>query len=136
MSNYIDDDEVQKIVSELRALRKDEVIEGLLDSFDETEEENRKGVKHDQGKIKLRLIFDAMAKALEEVGKVGTFGGNKYTENGWQSVEDGVNRYTDAMYRHLNKYAQGEEYDDESGLCHLSHAAWKILAVIQLLHTD
>lgn len=134
MADYIDDD-LYAAIEELREKHKGTIVDDLWLASDR-DVEKMKGIKHDQDKLKPRLIFEGMSKALEEVIRVGTFGANKYTENGWQTVDNGVNRYTDAMYRHLNKYAQGEEYDDESGLCHLSHAAWNILAIIQLLHND
>ena len=47
-------------------------------------------------------------------------------------VKDAYPRYFDALYRHLNKHAQGELIDDESGLSHLTHAAWNMLAILEL----
>ena len=94
---------------------------------------NKAGLKHDDGKIKPRLIIEGFSRALTEVAKVGTFGANKYTENGWESVENGVERYTDAMYRHLLDEAKGEELDAESELKHAAHAAWNVLARLELI---
>lgn len=91
------------------------------------------GVKFDEGKNRIGLVVSGFAKALEEVSKVGTFGANKYTDNGWVTVENGFNRYTDAMFRHLFKEFSGEEKDDESGLLHAAHAAWNSLARLQLI---
>lgn len=91
-----------------------------------------KGVKLDEGKNRLGLVLGGFAKALWEVGRVGTFGANKYTDNGWQSVENGQSRYTDALLRHLFQFMNGEYIDKESGLCHLSHVAWNALAILSL----
>ena len=91
------------------------------------------GSKLDAGKNRLGLVFGGFARALEEVGRVGTFGANKYTDNGWQSVPNGIDRYTDAMYRHLMKEAQGEAIDPDSGTFHAAQAAWNALARLDLM---
>lgn len=84
------------------------------------------GAKLDAGKEPLRLILQSMSRALLEVAKVGGFGAAKYSENGWRSVPDGVNRYTDAMFRHALK--EGIELlDAESGMLHAAQVAWNAL---------
>lgn len=88
------------------------------------------GVKHDQGKVMGQLLGD-FSRALMGVAEVGTFGANKYTRGGWQSVPEGEQRYYDALWRHLLQ-ANQDVLDAESGLTHLEHAAWNILAVIEL----
>lgn len=90
------------------------------------------GAKLDAGKNRLSLVMHGFAKALEEVGRVGTFGANKYTDNGWVSVPNGIERYTDAQYRHLLKEAQGEIADQDSQLLHAAHCAWNALARLEL----
>lgn len=90
------------------------------------------GAKLDAGKTRLGLVLLGFSRALEEVGKVGTFGANKYTDNGWESVPNGIERYTDAMLRHLLATAMGELRDKESGLHHDAHAAWCALARLEL----
>lgn len=91
-----------------------------------------KGAKDDKNKNRLGLVFNGFSNALWQVGEVGTFGANKYTDNGWQSVNNGQNRYTDALLRHLFKYFNGEKFDKESGLSHLAHVAWNSLAILEL----
>ena len=93
-----------------------------------------KGVKLDNGKIRLGLVLGGFAKSLWEVGYIGTFGANKYCDNGWQSVENGVSRYTDALLRHLFAHLEGEEIDPESGYRHLAHSVWNALAILSLTH--
>lgn len=90
------------------------------------------GAKDDKAKPRLGLVFEGFALAIEEVGKVGTFGANKYTDNGWASVPNGQARYTDAMYRHLMAQAKGEAFDEESNLLHAAHTAWNALARLEL----
>lgn len=89
------------------------------------------GAKLDAGKVKAGVLAD-FALALTEVAKVGTFGAEKYTRGGWQEVPNAVERYSDAMWRHLLK-ARHETNDPDSGLTHLSHAAWNALAVLELI---
>lgn len=91
------------------------------------------GSKLDAGKIRMGLVLGGFARALKEVARVGTFGANKYTDNGWMSVPNGQARYTDALYRHLNSEAQGETHDVDSNLLHAAHAAWNALARLDLM---
>ena len=90
------------------------------------------GAKLDKGKPRHGLVLGAFANALTEVAKVGTFGANKYSDNGWLSVPNGLARYTDAMLRHHFAEAGGEELDKDSGLRHAAHLAWNALAVLEL----
>lgn len=88
------------------------------------------GAKLDHGKPDLSLLL-MFGKALSSVGDVGTFGANKYSRGGWQSVPDGLTRYTAAMLRHVFKSFY-EPYDPDSGLLHLAHATWNALAILEL----
>lgn len=90
------------------------------------------GAKDDNEKPRAGLVFHGFARALEEVSRVGTFGARKYTDEGWVEVPHGLERYTDAMYRHLLAEAQGELSDHESCLLHAAHAAWNALARLEL----
>ena len=90
------------------------------------------GSKLDQGKTEMSLVFEGFARALLEVGKVATFGANKYTRGGWQEVPDGVYRYKNAAGRHY-AYRQIEgELDKDSGLYHEAHELWNHLASFEL----
>lgn len=91
------------------------------------------GAKMDAGKPRAGLVLGGFARALTEVAKVGTFGAAKYTPDGWRSVPQGRERYTDALFRHLLSEAAGEAADPESGLAHAAHAAWNALARLELL---
>lgn len=95
-----------------------------------------KGVKLDTEKPRMDLVLRGFSHAIEDVADVGTYGAHKYTDDGWQSVENGIERYLSAMIRHYLKYRQGEMYDTESELPHLSHMAWNALAVLELWETS
>lgn len=93
---------------------------------------NNPGAKLDAGKPLHGSVLLDFSKALEEVGKVGTFGAAKYTLQGWLRVPDGHRRYTDALFRHLLREGAGETFDADSGLSHAAHAAWNALARLEL----
>lgn len=89
------------------------------------------GKKYDEGKNRMGLVLQGFSNALWEVGRVGTFGCTKYGEGNWQYLENGIDRYKDALFRHLFQWMQGEEIDKESGIKHLSHALWNLSAVLE-----
>ena len=91
------------------------------------------GAKLDAGKRRDGLVLLGFSRALAAVSAVGTYGANKYTDNGWMSVPNGVNRYTDALLRHILSEASGELTDKDTGLLHAAHAAWNALARLDLM---
>jgi hypothetical protein len=91
------------------------------------------GAKLDAGKNRCALVINGFSRALWQVSLVGTFGAAKYTPNGWKEVENGIERYSDAMDRHLLMEASGEEFDPDSKLLHAAHAAWNALARLELI---
>jgi len=91
------------------------------------------GAKLDKGKTRLALVLGGFANALEIVGQVGTFGADKYTDNGWREVPDGVERYSDALLRHVLAELRGETYDKDSGFIHAAQTAWNALARLELI---
>lgn len=89
------------------------------------------GAKLDSGKQRAHLVLGGFPRALQEVVRVGTYGSQKYTDNGWKVVPNATSRYSDALWRHLLEDAKGLQLDEESGLQHLAHAAWNILALLE-----
>jgi hypothetical protein len=90
------------------------------------------GAKLDAGKVRVGLVFRGFARALLKVCEVGTFGARKYTEDGWLSVPQGIDRYDDAKGRHLLK-GYIEPVDPDSQIEHLAHEAWNCLARLELV---
>lgn len=90
-------------------------------------------IKHDAGKTRCGLVLGGFSRSLLEVSRVGTYGAEKYSDDGWVVVPDGERRYRDAMLRHLLADYSGEVNDPESGLLHAAHAAWNALAVLDLM---
>jgi len=91
------------------------------------------GAKLDAGKRRDGLVLLAFSRALAEVSKVGTYGAQKYTDNGWIEVPNGVARYTDALFRHMLAEGRGEKQDADTKLLHAAHAAWNSLARLDLM---
>ena len=91
-------------------------------------------IKYDGGKAPIfRGAISYFPRAIESVAAVSLFGATKYAWKGWENVDDGYNRYSDAMVRHLAYEGKGEVLDPDSGLLHASHAAWNALARLELL---
>ena len=88
------------------------------------------GAKFDADKPRLGLVLLDFKHALNAVGRIGTFGAAKYSDGGWLYVENGEERYTSAMLRHL---FVDEDYDPESNELHAAHAAWNALARLELM---
>lgn len=91
------------------------------------------GAKLDAGKIRHTLIQRGFARALEQIAAVGTMGAQKYADDSWLEVPNGIERYTDAEYRHLKDEHTGQMYDPQSGLLHAAHHAWNAVARLELI---
>ena len=85
------------------------------------------GIKHGTDKLKFSLLTHDLAEQVKEVVKVLTHGAKKYSPRGWQKLDNPIRRYTDALYRHLNKWHQGETHDPETGCHHLAHAVCNLM---------
>lgn len=98
------------------------------------------GAKLDAGKSPIfRGAIDYFPRALSKVADVSFAGAQKYSWKGWESVPDGINRYTDAMARHLLKISIEGPYDLDflnaktpTKVLHLAQVAWNALAVLEL----
>jgi len=85
------------------------------------------GIKHDEKKLRIDLIS---SEAIEELGKVLTYGCEKYGDRNW---EKGIkfSRVYAAILRHLVLgWWQGKDNDEESGINHLSHALTGLMFLI------
>jgi hypothetical protein len=89
---------------------------------------NEEFIKHDTGKPMMSLIEPSFIRGLADVL---TFGANKYEKNNWKLADstEGQDRIKDAMLRHIYKYLDGQEFDDETGFSHLYHAAFGLMAL-------
>lgn len=85
-------------------------------------------MKFDDGKLRYDLI---PPEVTIEIARILTYGANKYEPNNWKKNKD-LDRYVAALYRHLEAWRAGEEFDLESGFHHLSHAITNLTFLIYL----
>ena len=86
-----------------------------------------KGTKYDQDKPRLAEMIIDFKEPLQELCKVWEFGAKKYSKSNWKLVENGKDRYTNALLRHL--VAEEDKItDDETELYHAAHIAFNALA--------
>ena len=86
-------------------------------------------IKSDNGKPQCRLVPSEIVRCIARVREYGL---KKYgSAESWQKVE--VERYQDAMYRHLLAYIDNPTgKDEESGLPHLWHIACNVAFLCEL----
>lgn len=106
----------------------DKEVEKILEQM---EHKTLKGYsnKADNGKIQMNLLYSDMAKGLEAISAVLTYGREKYEARGWKKVDR--DRYVDALFRHHTAIERGEAFDEESGLPHIAHMACNMMFLLQ-----
>ena len=96
-----------------------------------------KGKKYDSGKSMVGALCRVFPRALLGIGQCIEFGTRKYPKpDNWSLVEDGLNRYTDSLMRHLLKIFAGQETDPETKLPHIFHVCWNALAIAEFYIKD
>lgn len=99
------------------------------------------GAKMDAGKQPVfRGVLQYFPRALDAVAGVSLYGAYKYAWKGWESVDNGVARYEDAMGRHILKEAIEGPYDlaalndpkFPSNILHKTQRTWNSLASLEL----
>jgi hypothetical protein len=87
---------------------------------------DKQGIKYDSGKLRYDLIPEY---SMQQLAKVYTFGCGKYDDWNWKK---GIlySRLIAALFRHVWSFVRGEDIDPESGLPHLSHAAWNCFSLL------
>lgn len=100
---------------ERRPLNLGDSTRGIkVDDYDSSE-----ATKYDSGKPPLSLL---PREALEGVAEVLAFGAEKYDVHNWRKGMK-WSRLLDATLRHIVRFADREDCDEESNLSHLAHAA-------------
>ena len=100
-------------------------------------DQHEPGAKMDAGKPACSLL-GMFGLALTAVADHGTGGMKKYSRGGWQHVDDGETRYTDAMLRHyLQEHYEEYDKDLEAYLghptLHAAAVAWNALARLEFM---
>ena len=92
----------------------------------------KEGTKYDDGKLRLAEMIIDFKIPIEELCKVWEFGANKYEKSNWKKLANPIDRYTNAMLRHLLA-EETNLVDDESGLLHAAHIAFNALARLHFI---
>ena len=99
------------------------------------EPENDQTAKADAGKLPLTLV---PRQIIRDIAEIRRYGCKKYPNGGpdnWKKVS--VERYRDAMFRHMLAYLDDPDgVDEESGLPHLSHLATNVAFLCELEKKD
>jgi len=103
-----------------------------MKSLDLPQDSGSTDYKYDKGKNIAGVLFEDFPNALDGVSSVATFGAEKYERSSWHKVENGLQRYQDALVRHQIAKGRGEILDLESGRPHSWHIAWNALAIAEL----
>lgn len=82
--------------------------------------------KYDAGKVPVDLVPPVF---IEEIAKVLGHGARKYGEWNWLGGLPWTRIYASTL-RHLFAWFRGEDYDKESGMSHLAHAATNVMFLI------
>lgn len=70
-----------------------------------------------------KLPLHLWPETATAMGTLGLLDGMlKYGRNNWRETGVRATIYIDALKRHINAYAEGEDLDPDSGMPHLSHA--------------
>lgn len=70
-----------------------------------------------------KIRWDLMpVVAMRDTAQIWTFGAEKYGDRNWEKGFDWSGPFA-SMMRHLQAWWAGEDFDPESGLSHLAHAA-------------
>lgn len=88
--------------------------------------------KNIAGKVQFDLLPVEM---LEEMARMYEFGNRKYEKDNWKKGFPYSTLYSAAM-RHLTAFWKGENDDPESGMSHLTHAAWNMWTLLWLVRND
>lgn len=100
------------------------------------------GSKLDAGKAPIyQGVIAYFPRAVRAVAELSQYGANKYSWKGWEKVSDGVNRYRDALGRHIIKEEIEGPFDLDimndpkhpAAVRHATQVAWNALAALELI---
>jgi hypothetical protein len=122
-----------------------DTVEALVDVLDEFFDVDLTIPERVYGACEQLTLYVSPQLYLRGAIEVGSYGARKYARDNWLHVEDGINRYYEAVGRHVEDLICGHWYDDDkegpdgetvegSHLPNLSHIFWGILAAGELLN--
>lgn len=89
------------------------------------------GLRYNSGKLRYDLLPQ---RPIKEIVKVLTAGAEKYAPRNW---EKGLNwmGVLASLKRHISEFESGKDFDKETGLYHLAHAACNALFILEYYKT-
>lgn len=87
-------------------------------------------MRFNAGKPPVSLIAP---RALLEIARVYELGVRKYARDDWRKGMS-WNSVLDSLLRHVLYFEQGQDFDEESGLPHMAHAAWNAITLLEYMH--
>ena len=108
----------------------------MTEQFEKQEKaEPKEGLRYNTGKIDLTQL-SPVAQMLESL--VFQYGESKYDRGNYKKFkakeEDAYLEFLQCAKRHLMKYEQGEMFDGESKMPHLSHVVWNLNRIMDLYY--
>lgn len=87
---------------------------------------NKQGSRFNNGKLRYDLLEPF---AIEQLVRVFTKGADKYAPNNWLRGLPWMDVVA-SLERHIAEFKKGDDFDSETGLLHMAHAAWNALAIV------
>lgn len=84
----------------------------------------------------LRGAIQYFPRAIKYLAQISEIGARKYSWKGWEKVPDGINRYGDAMLRHLIAEETDGPVDNDTQCLHAAQVAWNAMARLELILRD
>ena len=139
-TNYIPPDweeqQTKAEVDKLKSLKNP--VPGLEDPGCELTRWGDKVTTHTTGAKRAnggKIRWDLMPIApMRDTAMIWTFGADKYGDRNWEQGFDWSGPYA-SMMRHLQAWFAGEDFDPESGMSHLAHAACNLQMLQQFEYT-
>lgn len=102
-------------------------------TFKESSPMSEQGKKFDSGKPRISIL---QGRAIEMVMQVGEMGAVKYGDHNYRKGMP-VTKFINAAFRHvfIEWLFKGIDNDEESGMPHLAHGAWNLLAALEQMLT-
>lgn len=118
----------------VRADSIDKMIElnERLDDIVYNQDPEKGGIKHDDGKPRPELIPPEFILGVAEVLKHGA---KKYDDWNWSKGMSWLRVYG-ALQRHMLAWLSCNDYDDETGMLHLEHAACCLMFLHYYQHNE
>lgn len=90
-----------------------------------------KAARMNTGKPEMDFVLD-FPIAVEAICRVMELGAVKYARDNWKLGGKPDSEYLGAALRHLFAHRSGDLVAEDSGCLHVAHAAWNLLALMEL----